>query len=183
MLKPMPSDDRTHVVITEWLAFYIAQPHPQLGRAGPVCPFVAKSMRCNGTVVMSWVFESEPDITGARGAVYLGMDRFENLARQAPDPDSVSLIVAFPDLGREQWHLIDDLHRECKTAAVRRGLMLGQFHPACDAPAAHNPGFPVNRSPVPLVVIRNMSEHDILFLQGNPEWLKHYERAVGRVTT
>jgi hypothetical protein len=203
VLKSIAPDDRIYELIIGWLSSYVMQPHAELGRPGPVCPFVAKAMRTDSVSVMARTFDREPDLHDISVAIDEAMNRLPALARGTTDPELACLIVVFPELTCTQWHLIDDVHRERKTAAVRRGLMLGQFHPNCDAPAAHNPRFPVNRAPVPLIVIRQMAEHDILFLQDDPVWLDqyramlarrkiaveelayrdHYERAVGRTMT
>lgn len=108
------------------------------------------------------------------------MERYRELVRDGGSPDLVSLIVTFPELGRAHWRLIDEGHRICKTAVVRNGLMLGQFHPLCDAPAAHNQTFAVNRAPIPLMVIRQMAPHDVLFLEEDPLWLECYRTTLAR---
>jgi heptaprenyl diphosphate synthase len=57
--------------------------------------------------------------------------------------------------------------------------MIGQFHPECAEPAARNPAFRVSRSPVPLVAIRFMAVHDILFLGEQANWFAQYHRRFG----
>jgi hypothetical protein len=79
----------------------------------------------------------------------------------------------------QQWSLIDDVHRNVKDAVVAQGLMIGQFHPHCPAPAVHNPQFLVNRSPVPLCAIRHMQLHDILFLRDKLTWFPAYRDRFG----
>ena len=75
-------------------------------------------------------------------AIEEGIARFGQLAVEKKcRPELLSLIIAFTDLAQEDWYLVDDGHRVCKTRAVENGLMLGQFHPLCAAPAAHNAEF------------------------------------------
>jgi hypothetical protein len=176
----LSSGDRTYELIGRWLSIYITQPHAELGRRGPVCPFVARALATSRVSVAAYCFVGEPTFAGMNLAIEQGAQCFQALARERDDSDLVSLIVAFPELEGEHWHLIDEGHRASKTKCVQNGLMLGQFHPLCDAPAAHNQRFPVNRAPIPLMVIRHMAPHDILFLGQDPVWLDHYEAMLAR---
>lgn len=170
----LAADDPISGEVRRWLTSYITQPHHRLGRRGPVCPFVEPALDANKVSIAAWRFGFERNLELMSLAIERGMDCFQELVHGEDEPDLVSLIVTFPDLGRTHWHLIDDGHRAEKTLAVENGLMLGQFHPACDAPAARNPTFPVNRAPIPLIVIRHMAPHDILFLEDNPVWIDRY---------
>lgn len=173
-LRLLGPDDPTHELISDWLRSYVIRPHPELGRPGAVCPFVGQALAAHKISVASCDLGAEPDLDGMIRALGKGADWFWTLGGEEGAPDLNSLIIAFPGLAREHWHLIDDGHAAIKTSYVREELMLGQFHPACEAPAAHNPAFAVNRSPVPLMVIRRMATHDILFLGEDPVWVKHY---------
>jgi hypothetical protein len=170
----LPAGDETRELISGWLRSYVARPHPELGRPGGVCPFVGQALATGKVFIAGYQFDAEPDLDRMTRALGQGMECFRQLAAQQDDSELVSLIIAFRDLTPEQWHLIDDGHRANKSRFVKTGLMIGQFHPACEAPAAHNPAFPVNRAPVPLMVIRQMAVHDILFLDEDPVWLEHY---------
>ena len=91
-----------------------------------------------------------------------------------------ALVVAAPQL-RDAGHVIDDVHAMLKDEAVHAGLMLGQFHENCTEPSARNPSFAVNRSPIPLLAIRAMTVHDILFLHSTPEWFGAYRERFGHL--
>lgn len=180
MLTPLSAHDQTYEVVRQWLASYITRPHPELGRRGPVCPFVAQALATDSISFVACRFGSERNLERMNLAIEQGIKRFRELVREGENPDLLSLVVVFPDLEPEHWHLIDEGHRASKTRAVENGLMLGQFHPLCDAPAAHNSTFAVNRAPIPLIVIRRMAQHDFLFLEHDPVWLDHYKAALAR---
>jgi tryptophan 2,3-dioxygenase len=175
VLTALSADDRTYEPVTHWLTSYITRSHAELGRRGPVCPFVGQALAAGAITLAAYRFGSgERTVHGMSLAIEEAMARFEELVADRDDPNLLSLIMTFPDLGADDWHLVDDGHLASKTAAVAKGLMLGQFHPLCDAPGAHNETFPVNRAPIPLMVIRAMSPHDILFLEENAVWVDHY---------
>ena len=170
----LDADEPTRELITGWLRSYVAKPHAELGRPGAVCPFVGQALAMHKVSMASCDLGAEPDLPAMTRAVERAVDWFSTFGRADDDVDLSSLVVAFPDLARQHWHLIDEAHSALKTRFVANGLMLGQFHPDCAAPAAHNPDFPVNRSPIPLMVIRRMAPHDILFLEDDRAWVGHY---------
>ena len=180
VLTPLPSQDETSQMVWEWMSSYVARPHPELGRRGPVCPYVGQALAAVGVELTSCRFGEEQDLERMKLAIGEGMERFRELSRAAGASGPSALVVTFPDLREENRHLVDEAHLACKTEAVSEGVMLGQFHPSCDAPAVHNPAFAVNRSPVPLIVVRAMSSHDVLFLDSDPVWMGHYRAAMER---
>lgn len=173
-LQMLAAGDETHDTVSAWLASYVSQPHPDLGRPGAVCPFVAPAVAAGTVFFAAYRFDGEPSLERMTGALEEALRCFQLLAWQGEKVDLASLIVTFPDLAQDDWHLIDDGHSASKTRFVEAGCMLGQFHPACEEPAAHNAAFPVNRAPVPLMVIRHIASHDILFLDENPHWVEHF---------
>lgn len=174
-----PEDD-VHRLVQMWLATYVTQPHPDLGRSGAVCPFVAQTHAADSITIGAYRFGHVPDLAQMNHAIEQGIVRFRELAAGSVHPIILSLIVTFPDLPPECWDLVDQAHDVCKSRAVEQGLMLGQFHPNCRAPAAHNADFLVNRAPIPLMVIRHMAPHDDLFLEENPVWLEHYRATLAQ---
>jgi hypothetical protein len=171
MLAP---GDETYDTVTEWLDSYVTKPHPDLGRTGAVCPFVAPAISAGTVWIAAYRFDGEPTLERMNRALEESLQSFQLLAWQEEKIDLASLVVTFPDLTEEDWHLIDEGHAASKTMFVEAGTMLGQFHPECEAPAARNEAFPVNRAPIPLMAIRHIAAHDILFLDENPHWVEHF---------
>ncbi|KAK1184905.1 polyprenyl synthetase family protein [Streptomyces sp. NBS 14/10] len=175
----LPSYGTTKALIHDWLNGYIAQPNDRLGRGGAVCPFVAPSLRAGSLEIQVRTVGSAPVVGTVIDMVHHALDEFDLIEWEGSNPALRSLLVAMPDLAPTECHLLDEAHRAVKSAAVRRGMMIGQFHPLCEEPAARNPGFRVNRSPVPLVAIRPMALHDILFLKDRKDWFDEYHRRFG----
>ncbi|MFF7177379.1 DUF6875 domain-containing protein [Streptomyces sp. NPDC008121] len=165
--------------VDEWLNSYITQPHEQLGRSGAVCPFVAPARRVHAVETAVRLVGPAASLPLIREIIRCGLDEFEHLDWRASNPTLRSLLIVLPDLAPEAFALLDEAHAQVKTESVGRGLMIGQFHPRCAEPAAHNPAFKVSRSPVPLVAVRAMAVHDILFLGERADWFAEYHRRFG----
>ncbi|WP_330328602.1 hypothetical protein OHS33_01840 [Streptomyces sp. NBC_00536] len=176
---PASVTERAEAVVQEWLRDYVSQPHEQLGRDGDVCPFVEPAARA-GTLMM----HTRTGLTEARGAELRALVRemartFRTTRWPRTNPTMYAYVLILPDLPREQWAELDAVQAGLKAELAEGGLMLGQFHPECPEPAARNPQFPVSRSPVPLLAMRNMALHDVLFLHNDSRLFAEYQHRFG----
>lgn len=163
--------------VIEWLRGYVSEPHPELGRPGAVCPFVSQVLSEESLILLACrIIDRDPVVEDVIESIHRAIRLHQIMASRRGEKDLLCVVVTFPRFGVESFELIDQAHRLRKDAALRDGLMLGQFHPECPAPAARNPNFLVNRSPVPLVVVRRMAPHDHLFLDDNDEWLRVHQQ-------
>ncbi|WP_194814226.1 DUF6875 domain-containing protein [Nocardia sp. XZ_19_385] len=163
----------TATTLLRWMTDYLSRPHPELGRPGPVCPFVRQSAE-KGLV---WAGSAVGgDALTAQRIQDIFDDSFEvyrDLLRESPaDARRLTLITVFPELTR--YELIDAVHQERKTEVVREGLMLGQFYPGCTVPGLWNRDFHPLDAPVPMLVLRAMMSTDFPFLVARTEWLYAY---------
>lgn len=168
-------------VLVSWLENTITRPSPQLGRQGPVCPFVAPALHADAIR-----FDLHYEVDGRDGAQMTDIIRsalrdFATTAEPTARSSTslASRLVAFPDAIRDGWRRLDDIYRGLKDLSVAEGLMIGQFHPECDERAVRNPAFPVSRSPMALVAMRHMAPHDVLFLHEDRRWFEMYDARFG----
>ncbi len=150
--------------VISWLELFIMKPNPELGRAGAVCSRVHASLEQN---LMKFATIRTKNAT-AEEAVYkcrAVVDAFYALFPNRDEWPQASLMILFPDIERDQGSdFIDGGHRHLRKTFIKNGLMLGEFHPHSTVPGVSNPDFRSMRAPMPLFVVRAISEHDHKFL-------------------
>jgi hypothetical protein len=178
-LPPLLSPSRVELAnaVLRWASETIGAPHPELGRKGPICPFVSK------TIMVDRLFVAIHDeIDGARPgplrAVILA--HAARLKRELPatDPEGAfnSLVLVFPSIPPERQSVLDRVHDELKAHLMKRDVMSAAFHERSEKPAHHNPAFRAYRAPFACWVLRHMDVRDILFLGHNQEAFERYRQ-------
>lgn len=166
--------------VLEWVEYTVSMPHPDLGRPGPICPFVAPSVRRDALYL---IVHDEVDGHSKEGVRQIIRDykaRFLSaLSDGSPEQIYNTLLVIYPNIPPQQAPLVDTIARELKTEFVQQGLMLGEFHKHSRIEGVHNPDFHPMVSPYPMLVIRHMSVHDILFLHQEKIWFDAYNARFG----
>ncbi|MEZ0095767.1 DUF6875 domain-containing protein [Streptacidiphilus sp. EB129] len=164
---------------TRWLEEYTAKPHEELGRKGAVCPFVEPSMKAGSLHMLARNGFAEADTEALVALVRDLVNTFRVTRWRHSNPTLHTLLMVLPDLPESRWSLLDDVQAAVKAEMARDGLMLGQFHPNCAEPAARNARFAVSQSPVPLLALRHMALHDVLFLHNDREMFAEYRVRFG----
>jgi hypothetical protein len=158
--------------LRRWTMEYLCQPHPDLGRPGPVCPYTGHAV----TVRCLWAAFVEGDKIDKEffTAVVDDMNDLFPLLPPEHEPDSKlkAVLTVFPDL--TEFDNLDAVQRSQKTRFVDKGLMLGQFYPGCTIAGLHNPDFPALDSPLPLLAVRHMAPTDFAFLKTQRKWVDTY---------
>ncbi|WP_174555199.1 DUF6875 domain-containing protein [Nocardia anaemiae] len=159
-------------VVRTWAEQHLSVEDPELGRGGPVCPYVAPSLRRD----LMWVGRipgARPWPSFVRLVLRDAMELYQTLPpTEGGEAVLRALITALPDL--KDYGLIDELHAELKTPCVARGFMLGQFYPGCDEPGLWNKDYRPLDAPIPMFVLRSMMATDFPFLLEQPEWMAAY---------
>ncbi|MFX0580328.1 DUF6875 domain-containing protein [Nocardia nepalensis] len=169
---PCPFTRGAMDMVRTWAEDHLMAEDPELGRDGPVCPYVGPSIRRD----LMWVGR----VPGARpwpSFVRLVLSDAMQLYPTLPPTDGDAavlrtLIAVLPDL--KDYTLIDELHAELKSAFVARGVMLGQFYPGCAEPGLWNKDYRPFDAPIPMIVVRDMMATDFPFLVAKPEWMSAY---------
>ena len=177
-ITPKIAADST--IVLQWAKEYISQPHPDLGREGPICPFVPPSIKKDLFYV---TLHYEVDGSSLDILKYIILSYSDMFLSYFPtnEPDKIykTIIAVFPNISDEKSPILDEMHKEIKDDFVKKGMMIGQFHKNCPELAARNPLFKISVSPLPLVAMRYMSIHDILFLNNRKDWFLEYDKRFG----
>lgn len=153
--------------ILKWLREFIARPHPDLGRAGSICPFVPASLEMD-TIWITEIADDNPTID----RISVTVNEYRNIFLQTDpkngrDALNKAFLVAFPSLtsrGSEGTAIVDEVQYRLKPSFVEKGMMIGEFHKANESPGLRNPDFRPLRSPVPMLAMRHMVESDLPFM-------------------
>jgi hypothetical protein len=175
------TDQPDVATILDWASEYLARPHPELGRAGPVCPYVRRSLNRRRFYVN--IVQGTPTTAAELAfAIRPFRDWFLDLApRRHPDAAVTTILNAFP--GLTDRSLVDEAQRALQATFVKDGLMVGEFHDGPpDKPGLRNPRWRPLHSPVPLLAIRHMVPTDLPFLADSPELAGIYHRFFGGAT-
>lgn len=145
---------------------FLAKPNPLLGRKGPTCPFVPKSIKLD-TIYLGVVSQQHVPTEADMENVVLAMkERFKLLEpMEGSTAPFKAIILIFPDISlADAPDMIDGLQKKLKPLFVEDGLMLGEFHKFNNASGLRNSSFFPLRTPVPCMAIRHMVPSDIAFL-------------------
>ncbi len=173
---PAPSAESDRVL--EWVREFLARPHPDLGRKGPICPFVAPTIRMGCLKVQ--VIE-DLDGSSMRELRRVVLSRAAAFLRdspaQGPHGTFASVVLVFPNLRADRLGMLDQIHGELKTFLMCRDLMFSPFHPDSSKPSISNDEFRPFRAPFAALVIRHLDVRDISFMSFSREaFLRYHTR-------
>ena len=162
--------------VVAWARDYLTQPHPELGRQGPVCPYVQAAME-KRLFLLAVCPGRDLDGDHILETVMRYRDRFlEVEPTSGPDALLKTILILFPEIPlSEVPRLIDSTQETLKAEYVKKKLMIGEFHPLPPQKAGlWNPDFRPLRAPVPMLVIRHMVPTDFAFLKSEKPFVSAY---------
>ncbi|WP_339381069.1 DUF6875 domain-containing protein [Brasilonema sp. UFV-L1] len=151
--------------IMQWVQNFLAKPHPDLGRSGPVCPFVPQSVKSN-SIQLGVIHAKNLEPQQVEEIMLRHRDIFLELEpKDRETAINKAILLIFPGLDIEEISkLIDGVQQKLKPFFIESGLMIGEFHKCNETSGLHNQNFRPLRSPVPILAIRFMVESDLPFL-------------------
>lgn len=164
--------------IVAWSRSFLLAGHPQLGRDGPVCPFTKAAMENDLFLLACPELRNDANV---RSTVSGFREWYCELAAELDERlrSLLTVLVLLPELDPVDPSGLDAVQALLKDEFVEQGLMIGQFHPACEEPGIWNADFRPLRAPVPLLAIRAMVRQDLPFLSERPTHLAAYRRYFG----
>ena len=167
--------------VADWIKTFVARPHKDLGRAGPVCPFVPGAWERKTL----WLAPEKIADRSVQDVVQL-INEYKKvfLHAQPIDGDDVnykSIVVVFTDLSADRAKdFFDDVLQHLGVPSyVEDGLVLGGFYASNEGSAIYNPSFRPFTAPVPFLLVRHAVISDWKFFLDNEDWLNLWARRYG----
>jgi hypothetical protein len=167
--------------VADWIKTFVVRPHEDLGRAGPVCPFVPGALERK-------TLRLAPEQIADRGVpdvveLINGYKRLFLDARPTDGDDATYkvIVVVFTDLSadRAQGVFDDVLQHLAVPSYVEDGIVFGAFYEGNEGTAIYNSSFRPFTSPVPFLFVRHGVISDWKFFLDNEDWLSFWARRFG----
>ena len=167
--------------VAEWIKTFVVKPHKDLGRPGPVCPFVPGALERK-------TFWLAPERIGALDvpAVVELVDGYrESFLDVRPvggdEAKYKVIVVVFTDLPPDRAPGVFDgvLEQLAVAAYAEDGIVFGPFYEGHHGTAIYNSNFRPFRSPVPFLFVRHGVISDWKFFLDKKDWLSLWARRFG----
>ena len=167
--------------VADWIKTFVVRPHEDLGRAGPVCPFVPGALERKTL----WL---APEHIAERSVPHVVelLNGYKSLFRDTEpiDGDDASykvIVVVFTALSADRAQgLFDDVLQQLAVPSyVEDGIVFGPFYEGHEGTAIYNASFRPFQSPVPFLFVRYGVISDWKFFLDNPDWLSHWAHRFG----
>jgi hypothetical protein len=175
------SDRNALHAVADWIRTFVARPHKDLGRPGPVCPFVPQARERN----ILWL-AAEKIAGGSVDDVVELVNAYKKwfLDTHPVESDIAScgsLVIVFTDLVTDRAKSLLDavLQRVAVASYVEDGLVMGGFYETNEASSIYNPSFRPFTPPVPFLLMRHAVVSDWKFFMDNDDWLARWARRFG----
>ena len=171
--------------LADWIKTYVVKPHKDLGRAGPVCPFVPGFLERKTL----WLAPEQIADRDVPDVVEL-MNGYQRLFLDAQPTDSDDadyrvIVVVFTDLSaaRAQGLFADVLQHLAVPSYAEDGIVFGPFYEGNEGTALYNSNFRPFQSPVPFLFVRQGVISDWKFFLDDEEWLNLWAHRYGESGT
>jgi hypothetical protein len=167
--------------VRDWIETFVVSPHKDLGRAGPVCPFVPGALERKTL----WLAPEQIADRGVPDVVEL-VNGYKSLflgTRPTDGDDAIYkvIVVVFTDLSGDRARgLFEDVLQDLAVPSyVEDGIVFGPFYEGNEGTAIYNASFRPFQSPVPFLFVRHGVISDWKFFLENEEWLSLWARRFG----
>jgi hypothetical protein len=175
------SDLAALYAVADWIKTFVVRPHKDLGRPGPVCPFVPVSLERQTL----WLAPEQIADRGVPHVVEL-INGYQSLFLDAEptdgdDADYKVIVVVFTDLSADRAHGVFDavLQQLAVPSYAEDGIVFGPFYDGHEGTAIYNASFHPFQSPVPFLFVRRGVISDWKFFLDNPDWLNLWAHRYG----
>src|SRR5262245_11094892 len=180
--RPLAKSDLAALrTVADWINSFVVKPHKDLGRDGPVCPFVP------GALERKILWLASEHIAGRSVAdVVQLMNGYKTQFLHTPpmDGDGANdkvIVVVFTDLlaDRARGLFGEVLQQLAVPSYVEDGVLFGPFYEGNPDTAIYNSRFRPFQSPVPFLFVRHGVISDWKFFLDHEEWLTRWAHRYG----
>jgi hypothetical protein len=167
--------------VADWIKTFVATPHKDLGRAGPVCPFVPGSLKRKTL----WLAPEQVADRSVPAVVELMNGYIGRLLEAQPtDGDDTKykvIVVVFTDLPADRAQGVFDgvLQELAVPSYAKDGILFGPFYGGNEGTAIYNSSFRPFSSPVPFLFVRLRVVSDWKFFLDNEDLFDLWARRFG----
>jgi hypothetical protein len=167
--------------VADWIKTFVATPHQDLGRAGPVCPFVPGSLERKTL----WLAPERIADRTVPAVVELMNGYIRRLLEAQPtDGDDTKykvIVVVFTDLPADRARgVFDDVLQQLAVPSYAAdGILFGPFYEGNEGAAIYNSSFRPFTSPVPFLFVRLGVVSDWKFFLDNEDLFDLWARRFG----
>ena len=167
--------------VADWIKTFVARPHKDLGRPGPVCPFVPGALDRRTL----WLAAEQIAELDAPAVVDLMKGYVKHFLDTEPsDGDHAKykvIVVVFTDLPADRAQgVFADVFRDLAVPSyVEDGVLFGPYYEGNAATAIYNPSFRPFESPVPFLFVRHGVVDDWKFFLDDEAWLRLWAQRYG----
>jgi hypothetical protein len=175
------SDLNALQAVANWTKTFVAKPHKDLGRAGPVCPFVPPALERKTL----WLAPERIADRSVPEVVQLinGYKKLFLDAQPIGGDQAIYkvIVVVFTDLSadRAQGVFNEVLQHLAVPSYVEDGIVFGPFYEGNEGTAIYNASYRPFQSPVPFLFVRLGVISDWKFFLDNENWLNLWARRYG----
>ena len=167
--------------VADWIKTFVVRPHEDLGRGGPVCPFVPGALERKAF----WLAPERIADQSASAVVELMNNytrRFlETQPTEGDDTQYKVIVVVFTDLSADRAQGVFDgvLEQLAVPSYADDGIVFGPFYEGNEGTALYNSSFRPFQSPVPFLFVRQGVISDWKFFLDNEDLFKLWARRFG----
>jgi hypothetical protein len=167
--------------VAGWIDAFVSKPHKDLGRTGPVCPFVPGALERKTL----WLAPERVADRTTLDVVQLVKSYKKQFQDAQPiDGDGVNykaIVVAFTDLSADRAKdFFDEVLKQLAVPSYADdGLVLGAFYEGNQGTAIYNRSFRPFTPPVPFLLMRHAVVSDWKFFLDDRDWLDLWAKRYG----
>jgi hypothetical protein len=166
--------------VADWIRAFIVKPNNDLGRSGPVCPFVPGALE-RKTMWLAPEHRAGRSTSEVADLILAYQKVFIETPPAEDDVNHKAIVVVFTDLAFDRAEEFFDavLEQIAIPSFVNSGFAMGGSFKGYEATGIHNLAFRPFVSPVPFLLVRHSLVEDWKFFLDNDEWIRLWARRYG----